>query len=219
MTEPLLTASDIRAAHLTDWRLFPGTLAARYRTGDFQTGRALVNAIAAAAEAADHHPELVLTFGRVDVRLSSHDAGGVTRRDVDLAGTISLLAAAAGVPADPDSLSALECGLDAAVPERIRPFWAALLGAADVDGEVRDPEGVLPPLWFQVPDHEPSGDAVPQRWHFDVWVPADQVQPRIVAALAAGGRLVDDSHAPSFWVLADADGNRSCLCVAGELAG
>ena len=57
-----------------------------------------------------------------------------------------------------------------------------------------------------------SGDTE-QRWHLDVWVPEDQVATRIAAFIAAGGRLVDDSNAPSFWVLADAEGNRSCVCA------
>ena len=39
-------------------------------------------------------------------------------------------------------------------------------------------------------------------------------EERVAAALAAGGTLVDDEAAPSFWVLADADGNRACVCTA-----
>lgn len=214
MTEPLLTAAELRAANLPDWRPLTNVLATRYRTGDFPTGRALVNAIAAAAEAADHHPDLTLAYGRVDVRLTSHDAGGVTRRDVELAATISLLAAAAGVPADPASLTLLECCLDTADPDRVRPFWAALFGAAEVGDDVRDPDGVLPPIWFQVPEEAVPDGEVPQRWHFDVWVPAERVADRIEAALAAGGVMVDASNAPSYWVLADLDGNRSCVCAA-----
>lgn len=45
------------------------------------------------------------------------------------------------------------------------------------------------------------------RLHVDVFVPHDQAEARIAAALAAGGRLVDDSHAPAWTTLADAEGN------------
>lgn len=45
------------------------------------------------------------------------------------------------------------------------------------------------------------------------WVEPAQVRPRIDAALAAGGSLVSDEAAPSFWVLADPEGNRVCLCT------
>jgi 4a-hydroxytetrahydrobiopterin dehydratase len=45
------------------------------------------------------------------------------------------------------------------------------------------------------------------RIHVDVFVPNDEAQARVAAALAAGGRLVDDSHAPHWWTLADPEGN------------
>ena len=44
--------------------------------------------VALEAEAADHHPDLLLSWGRVEVSLTSHDAGGVTDRDLDMARTI-----------------------------------------------------------------------------------------------------------------------------------
>jgi Glyoxalase-like domain len=43
--------------------------------------------------------------------------------------------------------------------------------------------------------------------HIDVWVPHDQAEARVAAAIAAGGRLVTDEHAPMWWVLADPEGN------------
>ena len=48
--------------------------------------------VAMAAEVMDHHPDLRIVYNTVDIRLSSHDAGGVTARDVKLAATISSLA-------------------------------------------------------------------------------------------------------------------------------
>jgi 4a-hydroxytetrahydrobiopterin dehydratase len=51
------------------------------------------------------------------------------------------------------------------------------------------------------------------RVHFDIVVAHDEAEPRVRAALAAGGRLVDDSFARSFWVLADAEGNEVCVCT------
>jgi 4a-hydroxytetrahydrobiopterin dehydratase len=63
--------------------------------GDFNGALAFINAIGAAANAADHHPDLALSWGDVMVRLSSHDAGGLTERDFALARTIDALAAGA----------------------------------------------------------------------------------------------------------------------------
>ena len=68
-------------------------------------------------------------------------------------------------------------------------------------------------FWFQRPDAPTPEGRTEQRWHFDVWVPYDRAESRIAAALAAGGTMVDASNAPSFWVLADADGNKACICT------
>ena len=96
-----LSAQDVAAAGLADWSLQAGSLNTRLLSKDFATGLRLVQQIGAAAEAADHHPDLDLRYAYVDVRLVSHDVGAVTDRDVRLARTISDLAAAEGVPADP----------------------------------------------------------------------------------------------------------------------
>ena len=52
-----------------------------------------------------------------------------------------------------------------------------------------------------------------QRWHFDVRVPHDEAERRLRAVLDAGGRIVSDRAAPAYWVVEDADGNRSCICT------
>jgi 4a-hydroxytetrahydrobiopterin dehydratase len=80
-----------------------------------------------------------------------------------------------------------------------------------------DPSGQVPGLWFQGPGDDGDSPLPPQdfdqRWHFDVWVPHDEGERRLQAVLDAGGTLVSDAEAPSFWVVADADGNRSCICT------
>jgi 4a-hydroxytetrahydrobiopterin dehydratase len=72
--------------------------------------------------------------------------------------------------------------------------------------DVADPLRRGPMLWFQDMD---APRPQRNRLHLDVSVPHDQARARVAAALAAGGRLVDDSHAPSWWVLADAEGNEA----------
>ena len=57
-----------------------------YDRGDFDGSIAFVNRIASAANAANHHPDLAIAWNRVTVTLSSHDAGGITDRDLRLAG-------------------------------------------------------------------------------------------------------------------------------------
>jgi 4a-hydroxytetrahydrobiopterin dehydratase len=87
---------------LADWQARNDSIGTRLLTGDFATGLDLINKIGAAAEDAGHHPDITLTFPHVDIQLTSHDTNAVTERDLDLAGTISELAASAGVKADPN---------------------------------------------------------------------------------------------------------------------
>jgi len=59
-----------------------------YRFKDFAEAFAFLTRVAAHAEAVDHHPEFTSIWNRVDFRLTTHDAGGVTMRDVELARAI-----------------------------------------------------------------------------------------------------------------------------------
>lgn len=92
-----LTDEQIARSIPRGWRHEDDTLTARYATGDFATGLALVDRIGASAEEANHHPDLTLTYPEVGVTLSSHDVGGVTQRDLDLARTVQEHADALGV--------------------------------------------------------------------------------------------------------------------------
>ncbi len=196
---------------LADWRVLLQTLVAQFHTGSFPAAAALVSAITDAAEVAGHHPDLDVRYpGRVRVRLTTHATGGLTTRDVDLARTISRLAATAGAAAEPTVVSSLELAIDTMDAERIRPFWEAVLGYQQGPGEVNDPMRFGPPIWFQQLD-EPREQR--NRIHFDVTVPHDEAERRVAAALAAGGTLVSDARAKAFWVLADADGNEACICT------
>ena len=205
-----LTAQELEGEGLRDWRILFDTLHARFETGGFARGLELVNRIGAAAEERNHHPDIDLTYPRVVVRLTSHDTGGVTRRDVELARTISGLAAELGATAAPDAVQVLEIGLDSADREEIMPFWAAVLGLQTSDDELElvDGSGRLPTLWFQetTPHETPR-----QRFHLDIRVPPEVAESRVRAAVEAGGTLVTDEHAPRFWVLADAQGNKACV--------
>ncbi len=214
-----LTHREVADAGLADWRQLMGTIRARFRTGGFATGLRLVELIGAAAQEANHHPEIRLSYGEVLVELSSHDVGGLTSRDVDLARRISASAHELGAAADVAGLTRLDVGLDTADGARLAPFYAALLGSTLRDGEPVDASGQVPTVWWQEPGEEgtalPPTD-VPQRWHFDVWVPLDEGERRVQAALAAGGTLVSDERAPAYWVIEDPDGNRSCVCTVAQ---
>ena len=97
--------------------------------------------------------------------------------------------------------------IDALVSADVMPFWAAVLGyerrAGSPDEDLVDPRWRGPSIWLQ-----PMDAPRPQRnrFHIDVWVPPELAEARVAAALAAGGRLVRDAS-PTWWTLADAEGN------------
>jgi 4a-hydroxytetrahydrobiopterin dehydratase len=78
-----------RAAALPEWRVREDRLLSKtFVFPDFQTALAFVNRIGAAAEEQGHHPDIHLTWGRVDVETSTHDAGGITESDFTLAAEV-----------------------------------------------------------------------------------------------------------------------------------
>ena len=90
-----------RERGLDGWTFDADRLVTSFGAPSFTSAGALVAAIAAAADLADHHPDVELRYpGRVTVVLTSHDAGGVTMRDVELARTVSRLAADVGATVD-----------------------------------------------------------------------------------------------------------------------
>ncbi|MER5384599.1 VOC family protein [Streptomyces sp. NPDC002688] len=203
---------------MNDWRKLAQPLAARYRATDAGSGGAFVGAVAQASVAAGHDvPEIRLGPGLVDVSLYSVDASGarwVTPKDLDLARVISGLAREHGLTAAPDEVAQVEIGLDTADDATAGPFWAALLtgdAGNTVHDSVFDPTNRVPGVWFQPTD---AHETPRQRWHMDLWLAPEAARTRIPAAVAAGGTVVDDSHAPSYTVLADPEGNRVCVCTA-----
>jgi 4a-hydroxytetrahydrobiopterin dehydratase len=208
-----LTSDQILDAHLDDWRKLAQTLQARFLTGDFLTGLAFVTAVTEAAESANHHPDVRLTYPFVDVKLVSHDVSQVTQRDISLARRISEIAREQGIGAEPRALAEVELALDTADLAAVGPFWAALLTGSPgslTGDDVVDPHERVPLLWFQ---HTDAHETPRQRFHIDLWVPHDVAEERIAAAVAAGGRVVNDDEAPSFVVLADPEGNKACVCT------
>ena len=95
--EPLETDRAARAVAGTGWRVVDGALVVRYATGSFVEGVRLVEVVAGAAEAANHHPDVTLTYPWVELRLVTHEVGGLTSADVDLALELSELASARGL--------------------------------------------------------------------------------------------------------------------------
>lgn len=97
---PRLTPEEIAglAQSLPRWRVVDDGAAIRreLKFADFRQAFAFMTAVASAADAADHHPEWSNTYNRVSIRLATHDAGGLTGRDVHLAEAVEREAARFG---------------------------------------------------------------------------------------------------------------------------
>ena len=215
----ILKASEIHQRQgLDEWRYILGAMETIYRAGSFAAAGKLIARIAHLADERDHHPEVDLRYpDRVHVVLSTHVAGGVTDADLAMAGEIGELAADVGATGEPAAVAGREVAIDAMDIDAVRPFWQEVLGYREGPSartgkviDLVDPLRLGPPFWFQQMD-EPRPER--NRFHIDVTVPPELAQERIVAALSAGGRMVNDSHARAFWVLADPEGNEACICT------
>ena len=79
-------------SQMPGWSYADGVIRARFATGSWGPTLMLANAIGFAAEAADHHPDLLLKYASIDVSLSTHSAGGITDKDFALARRIDEIA-------------------------------------------------------------------------------------------------------------------------------
>lgn len=210
----LISAKRFRDAEgVEDWRtIFGGGWAGvHFRTESFAAGVELVRAIGEVAAAANHFPDVDLRPEGVSVKLFTSEFGGLSEQDAAVARQISAAAAELGVPADPSAVQHVQVAIDALVSADVQPFWLAVLGyQAFGEEDVLDPLRRGPTFWFQRMDAPRPGR---NRFHIDVYLPHDQAEARITAALAAGGRIVNDAHAPGWWTLADAEGNEVDLAI------
>jgi 4a-hydroxytetrahydrobiopterin dehydratase len=88
-----LEASEVQEALTTlpNWSLVDGELVRTLEFKDFVEAMQFVNNVAELAEAAGHHPDIDIRYNRVRLALVTHDAGGITRKDVKLAASVDNL--------------------------------------------------------------------------------------------------------------------------------
>ena len=201
---------------LPGWHALNGALHTTVVAPTFTDAAKLVAEVARIADEMDHHPDVDLRWTRVRFELSTHSEGGLTQMDVELAHRISQEAAVVGAEPTGTVPSRVQIGIDAVDGVALVPFWRTGLGYTEEESdsdpvpELHDPAGLGPTVWFQAMD-PPRTDR--NRVHVDVYLPPAAAEQRVAAVVEAGGRLVTDAHAPSWWVLADAEGNELCVCT------
>jgi 4a-hydroxytetrahydrobiopterin dehydratase len=217
MTDQISPKQFHESEGVEDWRVIGDGACAYFRTGSFAEGARLVQAISQLVGVEDHPPDVDVRRDGVTVRLitCSDNYYGMSQLDIELARHISAAARGLGLSADPSTVQSLIVIPGATVTAEVMPFWRAVLGYEprrdSPDEDLIDPRGRGPGIWFERMDQpRPDGGGAV---HVAIWVPYEQAQSRIAAALAAGGRMVRDEFAPSWWTLADAAGNEADIAT------
>ena len=192
-----------RAPGVADWRVTGTGPQAVFTATSLAHAASLIAPIVSAAERFGVLPDVDVRPEAVIVRVPQRSPEGIPVAAGDFAAAVS--GAAAELRLTPDPSRAQSIGIYVAQHSQadVRPFFTAALGyEAFGDTDAVDPLRCGPQLAFNPIDGDTPSRG---RTHFDIFVPADQAQGRVDAAIAAGGRIADESHAPAWWSLASPD--------------
>ncbi|GAA3637753.1 VOC family protein [Microbacterium awajiense] len=199
-----ITAAEFhRAPGVSDWRVTGTGPQAVFAANSFADAAELVAPVVTAADRFAVEPDVDVRAEGVVVRVPLRTFDGIPAAAPRFAAAVSHAAALLGLRADPTRAQSVGVYVAQHSEADVRPFFLAALGYEPLgETDAVDPLRCGPQLAF----NPITGDAARRgRTHFDVFVPADQARARVDAALAAGGRLVSDAHAPAFWSLASPD--------------
>jgi 4a-hydroxytetrahydrobiopterin dehydratase len=206
----------LAAADGGDWVVLHGGAAAVFRVASLGDAARLADAVARVRGIEGAGVLLTVADDQLTVRLT-RGVEQLEPRHVDLARAVSGVARQHEAAADRSRTQEVQLAI-AAQPQTVDVgFWRAVLGYAELaDDNAVDPLGHGSTVWMQDLDEaKPTRHAM----HVDVSVAREHVEARLADALAAGGRVVDESNAPAHWTLADRAGNRVCICAWPDGAG
>jgi 4a-hydroxytetrahydrobiopterin dehydratase len=199
----------LSADGVDDWVILHGGPTAVFRVGSLREAARLA---AAVADVPGLEPRTLLTAAadRLTVKLT-REMWGTEARHVEVAKAISATAREHGATADRGAVQEVQLAV-AAKPDAIDlGFWRTVLGYAELhEDNGLDPNGQGSTVWMQ--DLDPA-KPLRHAMHVDVSVARDHAEARVQAAVAAGGRVVDESAAPGAWILADRSGNKVCIAA------
>jgi 4a-hydroxytetrahydrobiopterin dehydratase len=200
----------LAAEDVADWVVLHGGPMAVFGVASLAEAVRLAEAVATVPEVEGSGLLMTIAEEQLTVRLT-RDLWHLEQRHIHLARAVSAAARARGAVADRARAQEVQLAV-AAQPDAVDVgFWRTVLGYAEAsDDNAVDPLGHGATVWMQELD-----PAKPLRhaMHVDVSVAREHAEERVAAALAAGGRIVDDSNAPEGWILADGAGNRVCIAA------
>ena len=200
----------LEAEGVDDWVVLHGGAVAVFRAGSLGEAARLAEAVAQVAGIQGSGALLTISDACLTVRLT-RDLWMLEPHHVELARAVSGVARVHGAVADRAAVQEVQLAI-AAKPDALDvAFWRAVLGFAPMsDDNAVDPLGHGSTVWMQELD---AAKPLRHAMHVDVSVAREHVEARLAAALAAGGRVVDDSNAPGSWILADRAGNKVCIAA------
>jgi 4a-hydroxytetrahydrobiopterin dehydratase len=201
---------EFRAADMSDWVVLHGGATAVFRVASLAAAARLAESVAQVPGVAGAGVLLTLADSCLTIRLT-RDVWSLESRHIELARAVSAVARAHGALADRAAVQEVQVAIAARRDSIDVGFWRAVLGYRPAaDDNAVDPLGHGSTVWMQELD---PGKPLRHAMHVDVSVAREHAEARLAAAVAAGGRIVDASHAPSHWTLADRAGNRVCVCA------
>jgi len=202
-TNGLSPAQFHRRPGVTDWRVMASGPQAVFRSSSLPHGARLLAVIVEAAERLGVEPDIDLRPEAVVIRVPYRGAERIPAGAAEFAAEVSRAAAELSLSADISRIQSVDIYVAEHSAADTKPFWIAALGYDPLgETDAIDPLRRGPQLAFNPLREDRQGRG---RTHIDVSVPADQAEARVAAALAAGGRLVDDSNAPMWWTVASPD--------------
>ena len=200
----------LAADGVDDWVVLHGGATAVFRVPSAREAARLAEAIAGIPGLAGSGVLLTVADGGLTVRLS-RDLWALESRHIELARAVSAVARQHGAVSDRAAVQEVQLAIAAKADAIDLGFWRAVLGYAPMaDDNGVDPLGHGSTVWMQELD---AAKSLRHAMHIDVSVAREHAEARVAAALAAGGRIVDDSEAPRSWILADHAGNRVCIAA------
>src|SRR5215210_5598401 len=201
----------LAADGVDDWVVLHGGPTAVFRVTSLQDGARLASAIADRVRSfSDGRTALTLTGRLLTIRLT-RAVYGVEPRHLEVARNVSRVAKEFGAMADRAAVQEISLAIAAKPDASDVDFWRAVLGYSALAADnALDPLGNGSTVWMQ--DLDPA-KPLRHAMHVDVSVAREHAEARLAAALAAGGRVIDDSKAPGSWILADRSGNKVCIAA------